>query len=316
MEEEIEMPPADSDEDLKNKLVLLDEKVKGNKEPLAVFPVRILSPSKKDKNSKVISFDKQIEGLQKHEDKDFDLKEAFQRAGENTNLRGIELGKLLADRIKKNQSKSKEPKTNEKSNAGAATSVIELLKEEFNVSFLRSEVSLCGYMFKEGEQWRELYFWNGIADAIGWDENEGRFVIVEWKVKEEKKINQTEAFKPFKFQTLVYAKLLKLLLNLDYLPSILIVIILFDDENGKKVRAGFFKTTPNSPGDAYQWSVEEPDTTIKIQPGSLFHEDLKEGKVKEDMLLSELFSGKATLTDLRKIFNTPPLEVIPKHNNA
>ena len=60
VEEEIEMPPADSDEDLKNKLVLLDEKVKGNKEPLAVFPLRILSPSKEDKNSKVISFDKQV----------------------------------------------------------------------------------------------------------------------------------------------------------------------------------------------------------------------------------------------------------------
>ena len=244
------------------------------------------------------------------------MEEAFQRAGENTNLRGIELGKLLADRIKKNQSKSKEPKTNEKSNAGAATSLIELLKEEFNVSFLRSEVSLCGYMFKEGEQWRELYFWNGIADAIGWDEKEGRFVIVEWKVKEEKKINQTEAFKPFKFQTLVYAKLLKLLLNLDYLPSILIVIILFDGKDGKKVRAGFFKTTPNSPGDAYQWSVEKPDPTIKIQPRSPFREDLEKGKVEKDMLLSELFSDKATLAGLRETFNTPPLEVITKHNNA
>ena len=240
---------------------------------------------------------------------------AFQRAGENTN-RGKELGKLLADRIKKNQSKSKEPETNEKPNAGAATSLIELLKEEFNVSFLRSEVSLCGYMFKEGEQWRELYFWNGKADAIGWDEKEERFVIVEWKVKEEKKIDQTEAFKPFKFQTLVYAKLLKLLLNLDYLPSILIVIILFHGEDGKKVRAGFFKTTPNSPGDAYQWSVEKPDPTIKIQPapGSLFREGLT--KVEENMPLGNLFSDSATLADLRDFFKTPPLEVIPKHNNA
>ena len=241
------------------------------------------------------------------------MKDAFQRAGENTNLRGIELGKLLADRIKKNQSKSKEPKTKEKPNAGVATSLIELLKEKFTVSFLRSEVSLCGYMFKEGEQWREFYFWNGIADAIGWDEKEGRFVIVEWKVKEEKKINQTEAFKPFKFQTLVYAKLLKLLLNLDYLPSILIVIILFEGKYGKKVRAGFFDT-PDSPGDDYQWSVEKPDPTIKIQPGSLFDEGLT--KVEENMPLRNLFSDSATLADLRNFFKTPPLEVIPKHNNA
>ena len=239
------------------------------------------------------------------------MNEAFQRAGENTNLRGIELGKLLADRIKEDQSESKDP-TKEKPNAGAAKSLIELLQKKFNLSFPRNgaEVSLCGYMFKEGEQWRELYFWNGKADAIGWDEKEERFVIVEWKVKEEKEIDQTEAFKPFKFQTLVYAKLLKLLLNLDYLPSILIVIILFHGEDGKKVRAGFFKTTPNSPGDAYQWSVEKPDPTIKIQPapGSLFRKGLKKGKVKEDMPLSELFSGEAKLVHLRNFFKTPPLE--------
>lgn len=243
------------------------------------------------------------------------MKEAFHRAGENTNLRGIELGKLLADRIREDQSESKDPTTKEKPNAGAAKSLIELLQEKFNLSFLRNgaEVSLCGYMFKEGEQWRELYFWNGIADAIGWDENEGRFFIVEWKVKEEKKINQTEAFKPFKFQTLVYAKLLKLLLNLDYLPSILIVIILFEGKHGKKVRAGFFDT-PGSPGDDYQWSVEKPDPTIKIQPGSLFREGLT--KVEENMPLGNLFSDSATLADLRDFFKTPPLEVIPKHNNA
>lgn len=46
--------------DLENELERLKTKVKGTKEPLAVFPVRILSPSKEDKNSKVISFDKQV----------------------------------------------------------------------------------------------------------------------------------------------------------------------------------------------------------------------------------------------------------------
>ena len=238
---------------------------------------------------------------------------AFQRAGENTNLRGIELGKLLADRIKEDQSESKDPTTKEKPNAGAAKSLIELLQKKFNLSFLRSEVSLCGYMFKEDEQWRELYFWNGIADAIGWDENEGRFVIVEWKVKEEKKINQTEAFKPFKFQTLVYAKLLKLLLNLDYLPSILIVLI--DGQSGEIVHAGFFET-PDSLEDDYEWSDRKPDISREIQPGSLFREGLNEGEVKEDMPLSKLFSDNATFADLQKFFKTPPLKVIPKRNNV
>ena len=60
MEEEIEMPPADSDEDLKNKLVLLKKKVEGIEKPPAAFPVRILSPSIKDKNLKMKTFDDQV----------------------------------------------------------------------------------------------------------------------------------------------------------------------------------------------------------------------------------------------------------------
>lgn len=60
VEEEIEMPPADSDEDLKNKLVLLKKKVEGIEKPPATFPVRILSPSIKDKNLKMKTFDDQV----------------------------------------------------------------------------------------------------------------------------------------------------------------------------------------------------------------------------------------------------------------
>lgn len=60
VEEEIEMPPADSDEDLKNKLVLLKKKVEGIEKPPAAFPVRILSPSIKDKNLKMKTFDDQV----------------------------------------------------------------------------------------------------------------------------------------------------------------------------------------------------------------------------------------------------------------
>ena len=60
VEEEIEMPPADSDEDLKNKLVLLKKKVEGIEKPPAAFPVRILSPSIKDKNLKMKTFDEQV----------------------------------------------------------------------------------------------------------------------------------------------------------------------------------------------------------------------------------------------------------------
>ena len=240
------------------------------------------------------------------------MEENFETDDKITNRLGIKLGKCLADIIKEDQ--SRKTTKEEEPNARVARSLIEHLgKQPVHVRCIGSEVSLCGYMYKENEQWRELYLWNGKADAIGWDEKNEKFVIVEWKVKEANESEDVKVFKPFLFQTLVYAKLLKLLLNLDYLPSILIVLI--DGQSGKIVHAGFFET-PDSPEDDYEWSDRKPDISREIQPGSLFREGLNEGEVKEDMPLSKLFSDNATFADLQKFFKTPPLKVIPKHNNA
>ena len=255
----------------------------------------------------------QIEKLPEHcKNFSIDLKENFETDDKITNRLGIKLGKCLADIIKEDQ--SRKTTKEEEPNARVARSLIESLGEPpVHVRFIGSEVSLCGYMYKENEQWRELYFWKGKADAIGWDKKNEKFVIVEWKVKEANESKDVMAFKPFQFQSLVYAKLLKLLLELKYLPSILIVLI--DGQSGKKVHAGFFEA-PDSLGNEYVWSDRKPELTIEIQPGSLFREGLNEGEVREDMPLSKLFSDNATLEDLQKFFKTPPLKVIPKHNNA
>ena len=236
------------------------------------------------------------------------MEENFETDDKITNRLGIKLGKCLADIIKEDQ--SRKTTEQEKRNAEVAGSLIERLGDMFKVSFIGKEVSLCGYMYKKGEQWRELYFWNGKADAIGWDEVKKKFVIVEWKVREVNESEDVKVFKPFLFQTLVYAKLLKLLLNLDYLPSILIVLI--DGQSGKKVHAGFFEA-PDSLGDEYVWCDRKPELTIEITPGPLFRKGLD--KVEEGMLLRDLFSDNATLEDLQNFFKTPPLKV-PKHNNA
>ena len=237
------------------------------------------------------------------------MEENFETDDKITNRLGIKLGKCLADIIKEDQ--SRKTTKEEEPNARVARSLIEHLgKQPVHVRCIGSEVSLCGYMYKENEQWRELYFWNGKADAIGWDEVKKKFVIVEWKVREVNESEDVEVFKPFLFQTLVYAKLLKLLLNLDYLPSILIVLI--DGQSGKKVHAGFFEA-PDSLGDEYVWCDRKPELTIEITPGPLFRKGLD--KVEEGMLLRDLFSDNATLEDLQNFFKTPPLKV-PKHNNA
>ena len=59
-ESKLEEERTMTDADLENTLVRLNEKVKGIVEPTGAFPFRILSPSKKDKNWKVIKFDEQV----------------------------------------------------------------------------------------------------------------------------------------------------------------------------------------------------------------------------------------------------------------
>ena len=59
-ESKLEEERGMTDADLKNELVLLKKKVEGIEKPPAAFPVRILSPSIKDKNLKMKTFDEQV----------------------------------------------------------------------------------------------------------------------------------------------------------------------------------------------------------------------------------------------------------------
>lgn len=145
-----------------------------------------------------------------------ELRDKFNYISKSTNY-GTSLGNLFRKEIKNRESAETKTEACEK-DAKAVKSLIELLQKRFKVSFLGSEVPLSGYVFEKGEQWRELYLWKGKADVVGWDTKQKRFIIVEWKVKDAGTTSNHLD------QAWVYAKLLKLFFNLDYLPSILMVV--------------------------------------------------------------------------------------------
>ena len=98
----------------------------------------------------------------------------------------------------------------------------------FRIHLLDGHYPLYGYASDETDAPPQVYFWHGEADAIGWykdNKGEERYIIVDWKVLDilnswEKNKN---AFGKYLHQCLIYARLLQLHMDLDYLPHILIV---------------------------------------------------------------------------------------------
>lgn len=119
----------------------------------------------------------------------------------------------------------------------AAESLFEILEDKMNINPLESEFPLYGYMKSKSELSQEVYLWQGNADAIGLLYNKKRkrfeYVIVDWKITRDLLgfWDSPKTFGMHLHQCLVYAKLLKIHLNLYYLPSVLIVPI--SSDNGK-----------------------------------------------------------------------------------
>ena len=156
------------------------------------------------------------------------------------------------------------------------------LKDKFKVSLLHAieEVPLSGFAFTTDEN-----FWDGKADAVGLLEGEDRYkyVIVDWKGTGSTSNSFWEhgddppaPYRDHLTQCLIYARLLKMHLRLDYWPPILIVPYNFDKEY---IHPRLFTDYPDESKEAiekYQWSTNPPQKFKKESP---LKDTVKEGKV-------------------------------------
>ena len=161
------------------------------------------------------------------------------------------------------------------------------LKDYFKVSLLPAfkEVTLRGFIYpKDEDSFSNLNCWDGRADAIGLLEGEHdyKYVIVEWKTAS--KLDSFWINKPSGdgfTQCVVYARLLKLHLNLGYYPPILIVP--FNSER-EYMHPRLFTDYPDQFKEAidkYQWSTNPPQRLKKESP---LKDKVKEGKVTSTAL--------------------------------
>ena len=181
------------------------------------------------------------------------------------------------------------------------------LKEKFKVSLLAGikEVQLRGFALTTDENsMPEFNFWGGKADAIGLleGEDECKYVIVDWKNTRRKSNTFWEQCPPLPYryyltQCLVYARLLKMHLSLNYLPPILIVP--FNSEK-EYMRPRLFTDYPDECKEAIEKNPWLTNPPLRFKKGSLFKDSVKEGLLPGDTKVNEAFKEDATVDDLCK----------------
>ena len=192
--------------------------------------------------------------------------------------------------------------------------LVHQLEKIFNVNILYSKFPLFGFAkCTPSEGKGSVYLWQGIADAIASHDN--KFVIVEFKVIDLSICEKPQYYSKFLHQCLVYAQLLKLVMNLHYLPEILLVAI--DKEGTGRFKPKFFKDYPAECKDKlnhFKWSKDPPiDESSKLKltegDGTLFSQGMDDGPVDEKRKLTEIFHEDATVKDLLNALKFTELEI-------
>lgn len=234
------------------------------------------------------------------------------------NAAGIGWDKKLSDYIKKLKRRGRlfAPDDGNKNDKTVEFYLLQAIFKIFKIHLLEGHFPLYGYACDETDAPPQVYFWHGEADAIGWyeiDKGKGRYVIVDWKVLDildfwEK---NKDAFGKYLHQCLIYARLFRLHMQLDYLPQILIVPISSITE--KDTCPALFKDYPDDCKKAiesFKWSVKLPKPTMKVRGGRPF---MTEGRVKRETPLGEVLDMNASAGELLDALGLASLELEISH---
>ena len=203
----------------------------------------------------------------------------------------------------------------------AVKELVNTVEIKHDVRFLDKKFPLFGFMRDAATDTKnhpKLYLWRGEADAIAYSRKLKKYVIVDLKVVSDLldycKRNTVLCGKHL-HQYLVYAKLLQLHMELDYLPPSLIVVI--HQATGIE---GYFPLFQDYPGecyerlDEYEWFTKQPSKRpLKINnTEKLWHKNCKGKKLRipPEIPLQKIFEGKATVKDLLDVLGYDSLELV------
>ena len=206
-----------------------------------------------------------------------------------------------------------------------ALQLISFIESQHNPYFLESKFPLFGFMREVATNEKKrpkLYLWQGEADAIAFSWDLDKYVIVEFKVVDNLSDyweSKTDLCGKHLHQCLVYAKLLKLQMNLPYLPPSLIVVIhkVTGKEGYFALFEGYHKECCEKL-DEYEWFIEQPSKRpdpLKIaNTDKLLRENFR--LMSRDVVvlpaqtkLSDIFGEDVTVKDLLDSLGYDSLEI-------
>ena len=199
-----------------------------------------------------------------------------------------------------------------------ADRLISRVEQQHNLCFLDSKFPLFGFtreVAKDQKKHPKLYLWQGETDAIAYSWNLSKLVIVDFKVVEylsDYWESKSDLCGKHLHQCLVYAKLLKLHMGLDYLPPSLIVAI--DRFTGMRAYFPLFEDYPGEcykKLDEYEWFTKQPKKRpLKINnPEKLLNHIFP---IFPNTPLQQLFSSNATVKDLLDLLGYDDIEIVPR----
>ena len=186
--------------------------------------------------------------------------------------------------------------------------LISSIEKQHELCFHDSKFPLFGFMREVATNEKKhpkLYLWQGEADAIAGSWGLKKYVIVEFKVVDNLSDywkRKTDLCGKHLHQCLVYAKLLQLHMELDYLPPSLIVII--HKFTGKEGYFALFEDYPQECKDKlaeYEWFTKQPSKRPLriVNTDNLLHENFRhDGVVDPHTKLSHILGEDATVRDL------------------
>ena len=222
----------------------------------------------------------------------------------------------MSDYIKTFYEKGTVPEHSPQKSIEVAKELINKLTEKGKLRFLKSKFPLFGFMrdrATDEKKTPKVYLWQGEADAIAYSEALQKYIIVDFKVVDDFLgywEERTDLCGRHLHQCLVYARLLKLHMDLEYLPPIMIVVI--DRVTGREAFFPLFKNYPDECKvklEEYEWSTNQPPKLpFKMVKNDKLVRDGVAGGVSSDTLLNTIFKETATVRDL--------LEALPLDHDA
>ena len=201
----------------------------------------------------------------------------------------------------------------------AVKELVNTVEIKHNLRFLDKKFPLFGFMRDAATDTKnhpKLYLWRGEADAIAYSRKLEKYVVVDVKV-----VNDLLSYCEKKtvcgkhlHQCLLYAKLLKLHMGLEYLPPSLIVVI--HQATGTE---GYFPLFQDYPEecyeklDRYEWFTEQPSKRpLRIVNTDKLLQEIYENRVgvfPPDTRLTDIFAMNATVKDLLDSLGYDSLEI-------